>query len=844
MKTHTYRIVTILLLIFITSNARAQVVIDTHINHDEVTAEAMTEGFLGLIAAEEVYSSSVEKIRMDYEASLRATSTIFSQEFLERKAMTALTNWKNSQENYYYRRSHDMVQNHIIPAVWTIGSKMVKDPATALYWGPYMFTTIEDLKNLCYEFESIVTNSTLGFSDIDFIEFNPQIAALFQLSKMGGQDWKSVLQNFSIADDKFAKDNVKAAADNMKNILKNLPNTAVNNVSESVMAGAKFDGDLLSKIESTATVAENVSNLYRQLSQNGVQALTSILGIGDGDVSHLFVHSNYDIKEWANDYVRENVLSQYYTQHWYIYTKTLSAPSMKIYNPDPDKYLEKPWSGFKTKDGVLSLTDSQKQYLRDLANSWTGWSQQKVEELNRTNDYYHYEISYELVQKPYEGAAASNMIAAAYAVYVTSQTVGKTIVYDEIFDSRTSDWSTFETALNNKLANYNNNTSGKIYYVTSDDKHYYQAATEDQLRSCEQVIFSVTCNNETTITDGETKYPCSHVGKEGTLKPECKECSMLDSEQYTTEEGIINDYIAELNDHITGLRNAIARLEEENRVLTERIKTASQTDIELYQERIADNNAQLAILRKDLDESLDALEGCNNCIEQMEFMDSVQVNVHYRLNNIMLDLQSKYGITWTDQGSWTSYTYRRAGELPSGIGTVTFTADLQVVKPCLYLLGLKLRNGIVLIDWKLDGVIFNDYIAETLTFDESVSDKDKTTQVNNKLSEIMKENPDCYVSVDYIKSAPIDEDNTEDTYHLLWASDRLDIARDIDIRLSKIYADLVVLNKMLSYRYTIAELKQHAMNKLDWEQGKKESVIKESQKRWSEAAGYKPTLNQ
>lgn len=840
MKKRLLQILISLSLLFITGRSYGQV--SVNINYDEQTAETMAVRFAELLAAESIYAKNVEKIREDYEAALKATSLIFSQKFLERKAMTELSNWKNSQENYYYRRAYDMVQNHIIPAMWAIGRQMVKDPATALYWGPYMYTTIEDTKNLCYEFESIVTNSTLGFSDIEFIEFNPQIAALFQLSKMGGQDWKAALQKFSIDDGTFSKENMQAAVDNMKNIIKNLPNTAVNNVTQSVMNGTEFDGNLLAKVESVATVAENINALYNNLSQSGAQTLTNILGLSDANVNKLFVRSNYDIETWANDYIREIALSQYYTQHWYIYTKTLSAPSMKTYNPDPDKYLDKPWSGFKTKDGVLSLTDSQKQYLRDLADSWTGWSQQKVEELNRTNDYYHYEISYELVQKPYEGAAASNMIAAAYAVYVTSQTVGKTIVYDEIFDSRTSDWSTFETALNNKLANYNNNTSGKIYYVTSDDKHYYQAATEDQLRSCEQVIFSVTCNNETTITDGETKYPCSHVGKEGTLKPECKECSMLDSEQYTTEEGIINDYIAELNDHITGLRNAIARLEEENRVLTERIKTASQTDIELYQERIADNNAQLAILHKDLDESLDSLEGCNSCIEQMQFMDSVQVNVHYRLNNIMLDLQSKYGITWTDQGSWTSYTYRRAGELPSGIGTVTFTADLQVVKPCLYLLGLKLRNGIVLIDWKLDGVIYNDYVAEILSFDDSVSEKDKATQVNNKLSELMKENPDCDVTVDYVKSAPVAEDNTEDTYHLLWASDRIDIARTIDMRLSQIYADLVVLNKMLSYRYTIADLKQHALNKLDWEQGKKRTVIENSLQRWGEAAGYKPGM--
>ena len=38
-----------------------------------------------------------------------------------------------------------------------------------------------------------------------------------------------------------------------------------------------------------------------------------------------------------------------------------------------------------------------------------------------------------------------------------------------------------------------------------------------------------------------------------------------------------------------------------------------------------------------------------------------------------------------------------------------------------------------------------------------------------------RENPSCTVSVEYMRSDPIQEDTTEDQWHLLWSSDRLEI---------------------------------------------------------------------
>ena len=41
-----------------------------------------------------------------------------------------------------------------------------------------------DTKSLCMQFESVVTNSSLTFADIQFLEINQEIAAILKLSEI------------------------------------------------------------------------------------------------------------------------------------------------------------------------------------------------------------------------------------------------------------------------------------------------------------------------------------------------------------------------------------------------------------------------------------------------------------------------------------------------------------------------------------------------------------------------------------------------------------------------------------------------------------------------------------
>ena len=137
------------------------------------TVAAMAAAYGTEAVAEAYYNEQVQNILKHYNAAEVASAGIFASKFLERKAMTDLGIWNSSTENYYYRRIYNMVSGKIMPKIWTVAGMMLKSPQTALYWGSYLMKICDDTKNLCMQFESVVTNSTLTFSDIAFLRNQP-----------------------------------------------------------------------------------------------------------------------------------------------------------------------------------------------------------------------------------------------------------------------------------------------------------------------------------------------------------------------------------------------------------------------------------------------------------------------------------------------------------------------------------------------------------------------------------------------------------------------------------------------------------------------------------------------
>ena len=802
------------------------------VNYDKRTVAEMTAAFASEAATEAYYAEQVAKIREYYQAAEVAAAGIFTSKFLDRRALTDLGLWTSSTENYYYRRIYNMVSAKIMPKIWTVAGMMLRSPQNALYWGSYLYKVCEETKTLCYQFESIVTNSRLSFRDIAFLEINQELAAILKLSELGDVDWKNLLDNFSDIGSNFTKDNLKADIDNLYAMGVSLASAGAGNAVSSIVGNSNFNGTLMDKTSSVIEIAENTYDLYNNLSTNAGNTLLQFVG-GQEGIANLFSLSNYNTTAWITDYAREG-MGQYYTQRWYIYSVDQGSEKLCDYYPptDDDAILYGDhWYRISTTDPDFYPSSSQREATLQNSENHAGWSRSRVQQLNNSNDGYNYNISYYssayILSKKKSGQYAK---AYAYEIHVTKSWYRQEVKYEDVFDSYSMDMATFRAGLNARLADYNDNEDGIRYYIGSDSKRYYQATNAEKMAGCETATISVTCHDGTKLGEGSTQYKCSQCG--GSVNAHTKQCSMattITSESVNTSE--IDAKIAETESRIASIDTEIARLEAENSNLLKQIQTSSVEDAARYRQQYNANKDRISVLKSEKSAAEKELADYNQAKQEAVDGENAATDDYYRIPAIMQDCKNAYNLSWNGAGAWEGNTFVRTASMPNINGTITFKATISIARKPKYFLGIKIHRAIVQISWTLTTEYSDTQVVAVINLDPSKTDQEKADEVNAKLSEIAREYPSCEPTVEYAKSSPVESDDTEDTYHLLWTSDRLDIARQIDSRLTKIYADLVSLEKMMHYKHSIIDILR-SIAPLDTDQGRRLTLIERCRKRW------------
>lgn len=802
------------------------------VNYDKRTVAEMTAAFASEAATEAYYAEQVAKIREYYQAAEVAAAGIFTSKFLDRRALTDLGLWTSSTENYYYRRIYNMVSAKIMPKIWTVAGMMLRSPQNALYWGSYLYKVCEETKTLCYQFESIVTNSRLSFRDIAFLEINQELAAILKLSELGDVDWKNLLDNFSDIGSNFTKDNLKADIDNLYAMGVSLASAGAGNAVSSIVGNSNFNGTLMDKTSSVIEIAENTYDLYNNLSTNAGNTLLQFVG-GQEGIANLFSLSNYNTTAWITDYAREG-MGQYYTQRWYIYSVDQGSEKLCDYYPptDDDAILYGDhWYRISTTDPDFYPSSSQREAALQNSENHAGWRRSRVQQLNNSNDGYNYNISYYssayILSKKKSGQYAK---AYAYEIHVTKSWYRQEVKYEDVFDSYSMDMATFRAGLNARLADYNDNEDGIRYYIGSDSKRYYQATNAEKMAGCETATISVTCHDGTKLGEGSTQYKCSQCG--GSVNAHTKQCSMattITSESVNTSE--IDAKIAETEGRIASIDTEIARLEAENSNLLKQIQTSSVEDAARYRQQYNANKDRISVLKSEKSAAEKELADYNQAKQEAVDGENAATDDYYRIPAIMQDCKNAYNLSWNGAGAWEGNTFVRTASMPNINGTITFKATISIARKPKYFLGIKIHRAIVQISWTLTTEYSDTQVVAVINLDPSKTDQEKADEVNAKLSEIAREHPSCEPTVEYAKSSPVESDDTEDTYHLLWTSDRLDIARQIDSRLTKIYADLVSLEKMMHYKHSIIDILR-SIAPLDTDQGRRLTLIERCRKRW------------
>ena len=839
------------------------------INVDYQTMAAMSEAYTTENAMEMLHNENLQKIYDSYKAAEVASAGIFASKYLDRKALTNLDLWNSEDENRYYKRIYNIVSRRIIPKTIQCAELMVKDPATAMYWGSYLLKTCEDVKSLCQQFESVVTNSSLSFKDIAFVEISDQLKTVFNITNLGSVDWKNLFEH--LGDDienAFTEENLKADFDNLIGKGVGLAGAGYTNGVNNLMQGSNFNGSLQEKLGSVLTLVDNASNMYGEFKDLSTgQLLTTLMG--EDNISNLFKASDYNLTRWITDY-KDAAQGQYYTQRVYIYRRDYGSEQLCDYYPptDDNSILHGDhWYRIDTKDPNFYPSSAQKEAALQNSEAHAGWSRSRVQQLNNNDNVNTYSINYwsssYVLSKSKSGQYAK---AYAYEIHVTKSWDIKEEVYEDVFDSYSMDWNTFMAQMNARLDQYNANgehteinsiddlqhyidthpnETNYTYYIGYDARSYYTASDARKIAGASSATFTVTCHDGGSLGKGSTTYKCGSCGS--SPSSHTKQCSMYTTLQANdaVQTNDLKNQKRELEAQAATIQNRLDALNAENSELLRKMsKAANQEEYLQYQSQYNANRDTIRNLQSQLDDLNRQIRDLENAILEAEEGEQQQTDDYTRIPALMQNMQNAYHITWTDNGSWSGYTFTRNGTVGSVKGTVTFKATVSIARKPKYFLGIKIHRAIVQIDWELTSDWEDSNVAEIMDLDTSKSDEENARLVNQKLSELKRQYPNCDVTVEYSKTPSFETEDTDGTYHLLWASDRLEIARGIEARLARIYTDLVMVEKFLHYKHSYKAWIKDLLPKLNADRDRKMSIAEQCRRRWMRLGGSQDAIYQ
>ena len=728
---------------------------------------------------------------------------------------------------------------------------MVRHPDKALYWGPYLYKTCNEVVQLCMQFETIVTNGRLTFQDIAaqgaFLVIGDDLKAIFDLARLGEVDWSAVWDHLVDFGDGLTKEDLKDDLDNL------------------LSAGTAIAGAGAAVLASTWTQASKIGTVFKQKPREIIQlyyefrdlydtfsdpdavkdlVMARLLSTDSTGVARLFTADGYHVTSYVSDYIKE-MQGQYYTQRWYIYWRDSGSELLCDYTPptDDNSVLNGPeWYRVSTSDENYVATAADREAALSNSESYAGWSRTRCDQLHQADPKYNYNFYPSMwssrIYKQKSGRTTA--FAYAYSIKVYKEWNSYEEVYEEVFDSQTMDLNAFRKMMEAKLLEYNSreedNAVPKTYYIGMDTKRYYQAADEKKLNGCVSVSFTLNCHDGAKLGEGSFQWK-ENGDQYHCLNEDSKRFAMESILSGGPDTGGIDAEISTWAAKVNDLQNQINALEAQNRELLAQISKVSVEEAAPLREQYNANMSQINSLRSQLTTAQAELNRLQQGKSDMlaDYYD--EEDGAYRIPALMHDLEGAYGIEWSDAGSWSGYTFTRKGYVRGMNGSVTLTCNLKKVRGESWLINfwgiriLRIHRAILGVEWKLTAEYSSSDVVDIMELDPGLSDREKTDAVNRRMQEILAEYPSCSVDVDYAYSAPPGADDDQDSYHLLWVSDRLRIARQVDYRLSRIYAELLLLEKFMYSRQSLLNyLKAQVFSGLGDEVRNK--VYRKSFRRW------------
>ena len=812
-----------------------------NINVDFTTITAMGTAY-GVEGAEEGNTATaLDSIFQHYKSGSIAMAGIFVSKKNDRDAMRNPGLFA-SEENYYYKRIYSLVKDGIMPKFITVAAKFLKYPENVLYWGPYLLKTTSNVENLCKEFELVATNGKLSFKDIKFLVVSDELKKLFDLAQLGNVDWKALLDKLGDFGKDLSKDDLK---EDMKHFGDVIASAGQQTVDANLEKASKIGNIFHSSTDSIWMMYDKFRDTYEQV-KNGANVkdlLMQVIVTPDAaGVARLFKIDDYNLTGYITNYLKE-LKGQYYTQRWYIYTEDSGTKVICTYKPDSyedrnDSRWNTAWNHYispKDNEYCHSLTTAEKNEIKNKANSLSGWNQEKVNVYNQNNPGHTCSITYTLNhedrRESYKHGWGSTHHKRhcfySYSVKVVDSWYIKQEIYEETFDSQSMDKETFEAKLKARLKSYNDNLDpndenyGMVYKLGSDAPRFYTMADEKKLEGCNTVSFVANCSGGANLGEGSFNWKENSKSQKGSLTEQSKQFAMANNPDQSSDGGDkeLLQQKQQYTNEVNSLKKQISANDKKQQDLIDRIRAAKQANnyplANQLQKEYDSLDATNAQLQNQLSVAQNNLNQTNQALTEYYNDMSDNLDGAYRIPSNMRELQAMYKLQWQDEGEWVNgsgeYTFVRHAYCPSAKANVTYTAVLKLARKPKYFLGIRIHRPILSVDFTLSGNSSAENVVEVMKLDMKKTEKERTEEVNKRLKELMKDMPDCSISIRYEYSNKVDtsDDESDNSIHLLWASDRLDIARDVEYQLTEIYSQLVFLEHVMQARQSLLDFLKH-----------------------------------
>lgn len=814
------------------------------VNIDKVTAAAMTAAYGAEAEVETLSTANLREILKHYKSASVATAGIYISKKKDRDAIRSPGLFA-TEENYYYKRILNLVKNGIMPKFITVASKMVKQPENAIYWGPYLYKMTTNVEQMCKEFELVATNGKLSFKDVTFLLINDDLKKIFDLAELGEVDWKELLHKLGDFGKGLTKEDIKEDFKKLGNTLAQAGYTMTN---EALQDSSKIGKVFHMKPKEVKELYDKYKEKYDQFhdGSNVKETLMKVIKTADAEgVARLFKASDYNLIGYISNYIKD-LQGQCYTQRWRITLNDTGSRALGEYTPPYDASWQKDpkaddlgrnpgWAaggwlelnGAKDKPSSHEYpSEAQTVQMKEQALSKAGWSAGKMKSYENANPGHSLKASYTIQHKDVKDKYKTGWnhhyryyCEFAYSVVVTDGWTSSEDLYEETFDSQTMDLETFKKKMEAKLKYYQDKyeAEGKTCQLVADPPRYYTVTDEKRMEGCNSVSFLATCDGGASLAEGSFSW--KENGKQGNYleDPKSKEFAMRFTQKTEDGSGDLLEKKKEKEQQIADIQDNITANDQKQKELLDQIKQAKLANnlplANELQNKYDDIAQETATLKKQLKRTQDELGQINNAIDEYyEDLDD-ELDGPYRIPSNMGEMESMYQIQWSDEGNWVDgegcYMFIRHGYCPTVKSAVTYSATLKLTRGPKYFLGIRIHRAVLSVDFKLASEFSSENVIEVMELDMKKSEQQRAEEVNARLKELMEEMPDCSISVKYNYASASEGEEDEDAIHLLWASDRLDIAREVDYQLTDIYSQLVILEKVMTNRETILDFLKH-----------------------------------